>query len=75
MEAAVKTAEKALREVYGRKAVHAEEPFEARLEGNDWVVTGNEHRGLNSGKVVFGGAMTVDVSRSTGCVDALFFSK
>lgn len=54
-------------EIYGAKTIKGEEPLEARLEGNTWVVEGHLHRGYFGG-VVFGGIVRVSIDRSTGAV-------
>ena len=53
--------------IYGAQTIKGEEPLEARLEGNTWVVKGRLHHGYFGG-IHFGGVVRVSIDRSTGAV-------
>ena len=68
---AVKLAEKALANVYGKKKIEAEKPFEASLSGGIWHVSGTLYCGKDrslKGIQCLGGVAMADIRQSDGRV-------
>ena len=68
---AVRLAEKVLANVYGKKKIEAEEPFEASLSGGIWHVGGTLYCGKDrsfKGVQCLGGVAMADIRQSDGRV-------
>ena len=65
---AVRIAEAVFIPIYGEKQVKSEGPFYARAEGDHWVVTGTLPSSRKPNELLFGGSMTVEINRETGCI-------
>ncbi|MGA3211117.1 MAG: NTF2 fold immunity protein [Terriglobales bacterium] len=72
---AVRIAEAVLLPIYGPSELQAERPLRAKLRGDDWIVHGDLHKPIRSGKVILSGAMFVEINRTTGAIKAVYHSK
>ncbi|HET9409364.1 MAG TPA: NTF2 fold immunity protein [Candidatus Sulfotelmatobacter sp.] len=72
---AVRIAEAVFIPVYGEKHVQSERPFHARLQGDDWVVSGTLPKPRKTGEIVFGGTMVAEINRTTGCIKSIYHLK
>jgi hypothetical protein len=75
---AVTLAEKILGNVYGKKKIEAEEPFEASLYGSIWHVGGTLYCGkgrLSQGNQCAGGVAMIDIRQRDGHVVKIWHTK
>ena len=72
---AVLIGEAVLIPVYGEKHIKAERPFNARLEGERWIVSGSLPKPLRKGDIVVGGTAMVEINKKDGRILAVYHMK
>lgn len=72
---AIRIAEAVFIPIYGEKQVRSEGPFNARVEGDHWVVSGTLPRSSKPNVLILGGSMTAEINRMTGCIQAVYHMK
>ena len=73
-EVAVGIAKSVWTEIYGNKLVEEEKPYSINLEDNIWIVEGTLSP-ISQDQVIMGGALYIEINKTTGTIIKVFHGK